>query len=272
VKAVTTRSYPIRLSRRACIAAGAGAAASAVKKWQVEPDLVLHNGAIWTVCDRVPEVEAIAIGGGRIMAVGTSAEMLALAGARTRKIDLGKKRVTPGFYDAHSHPILSGVEHLRKVACDQDSIRAIRKGIRERAAKTPAGKPVLGFLYDDSKTPQPLTRWDLDKAAPEHPVMITHRGGHTMFVNSLALTMAGVTDSTPQPQHGQYFRDAGGKLNGRIADHGMDPFDKLAAYEPSREDFRQGTALISKMFVGKGVTSACDADGDPSTVQGVYES
>ncbi len=86
--------------------------------------------------------------------------------------------------------------------------------------------------------------------------MITHRGGHTMFVNSLALKLAGVTESTPQPQHGQFFRDANGKLNGRIADHGMEPFEKLAAYEPSREDYRQGAALISKMFVSKGVTSA----------------
>jgi predicted amidohydrolase YtcJ len=271
MKALTQRSYPIRLSRRAFIAASAGAAASAVAKWQAEPDAVLHNGAIWTVSDREPEVEALAISGGRIMALGTSAEMLALAGAGTRRIDLGKKRVTPGFYDAHSHPVLSGVEHLRKVACDKSSIEAIQKDIRERAAKTSAGKPVLGFLYDDGKTPQPLTRWDLDQAAPEHPVMITHRGGHTMFVNSLALKMAGVTEGTPQPEHGQYFRAANGKLNGRIADHGMEPFEKLAAYEPSREDYRQGTALISKMFVSKGVTSACDADGNPATFQGAQD-
>ena len=266
-----TRSYPIRLSRRAFIAAGAGVAATAMAKWQAEPELVLHNGAVWTVSDRVPEVEALAVSGGRIIAVGTSAEMLALAGAQTRKIDLGKKRVTPGFYDAHAHPVLSGVEHLRKVACDQSSVESIQKGIRARAAQTPAGKPVLGFLYDDGKTPQPLTRWDLDAAAPDHPVMVTHRGGHTMFVSSLALKMAGITDSTPQPEHGQYFHDANGKLNGRIADHGMDAFEKLAAYEPSRDDFRQGMALISKMFVAKGVTSACDADGSPATVQGVQD-
>ena len=187
-----TRSYPITLSRRAFIAAGVGAAAAAMAKWQVEPDLVLHNGAIWTVGDRVPEVEAIAISGGRITAVGTSAEILALAGARTRRFDLGKKRVTPGFYDAHAHPVFSGVEHLRKVACDKSSIEAIQKDIRERAAKTPGGKPVLGFLYDDGKTPQPLTRWDLDKATSDHPVMVTHRGGHTMFVNSLEIGRAHV--------------------------------------------------------------------------------
>src|SRR5262245_44877684 len=125
-KPPVTPSYPNRLTRRAFMATGLGAAAAALGKWQIEPDTVLHNGAIWTVSERVPEVEAVAIGGGRILAVGTSAEMLALASARTRKVDLGRKRVTPGFYDAHCHPVNSGVEHLLEVACDKDSIAAIQ--------------------------------------------------------------------------------------------------------------------------------------------------
>jgi len=264
-------SYPIKLTRRAFIGVGVGTAATALAKWQIEPDLVLHNGAIWTVSERVPEVEALAISGGRILAVGSSAEMLALAGAQTRKVDLGKMRVTPGFYDAHCHPIHSGVEHLREVACDKDSIAAIQAAIRERVAKTPAGQSVLGFLYDDGKTPQPLTRWDLDKAAPNHPVLVRHRGGHTMFVNSLALSRAGITEATPNPDHGQFFRDANGKLNGRVADHAIEAFAKLLNHEPTREDYRQGTALISRMFVAKGVTSACDALGDPLTLQAAQD-
>lgn len=261
----------VGLSRRAFLVASMGAAATAMAKWQAEPDLVLHNGAIWTVGDSVPEAEALAIGAGRIIAVGTSREMLALAGARTRKVDLGGKRVTPGFHDAHAHPAESGVDHLRNVACDKTSIAAIQRDIRERAAKTPAGKPVLGFLYDDGKTPRPLTRQDLDEAAPEHPVLVTHRGGHTQFVNSLALKLAGVTEDTPQPEHGRYFHDASGRLNGRIADQGMDAFAKLAAYEPTRDDFRQGMAFISKIFVAKGITSACDADGTPATLLGAQD-
>jgi predicted amidohydrolase YtcJ len=63
----------------------------------------------------------------------------------------------------------------------------------------------------------------------------------------------------------------GGKLTGRIADHALEPFEKLAAYDPSREDPRQGAALICRMFVSKGVTSACDARGDPSTVQAAQD-
>jgi predicted amidohydrolase YtcJ len=260
-----------RLTRRGFIVTGVGAAAAAFAKWQTEPDIVLYNGAIWTVSERVPEVEAIAISGGRIAAIGTSSEMLALAGAGTRKVDLGRKRVTPGFNDAHAHPVDSGVQHLRQVACDKASIEAIVSAIRERAAGTAAGKPVLGFLYDDGKTPRPLARADLDQAAPDHPVMIRHRGGHTMFVNSAAYKLAGINESTPDPQHGQFFKDGSGKLNGRVADHATEPFDKVSAYDPTREDYRQGAALISKMFASKGVTSACDALGDPRTVRAAQD-
>jgi predicted amidohydrolase YtcJ len=259
------------LSRRTFIASSLGAAATAVARWQVEPDMVLHNGAVWTVSERIPEVQALAISGGRILAVGTNAEMLALAGAGTRKVDLGGKRVTPGFNDAHCHPIESGVEHLRKVACDKSSIEAIQNDIRARAAQTPAGKAVLGFLYDDAKTPRPLTRGDLDKAAPDHPVVIMHRGGHTAFVNSQAFKAAGIAENSPNPEHGQFFRDEQGKLNGRIADHAVDLFEKLSEFKPSREDYRKGTEFIGRMFVSKGVTSACDAGGVPDTLRGAQD-
>jgi predicted amidohydrolase YtcJ len=264
-------SYPNKLTRRAFVATGLGAAAAAWGKWQIEPDMVLHNGAIWTVSERIPEVEALAIGAGRILAVGTSAEMLALAGPQTRKVDLGKKRVTPGFYDAHCHPVHSGVEHLLEVACDKDSIAAIQADIRAKAAKTPPGKPVLGFLYDDGKTPRPLTRWDLDAATAGHPVVVMHRGGHTAYVNSLALKEAGVNEDSSNPEHGQFFRDAQGKLNGRVADAALIRFEKVAGYVPTRDEFRQGVATISRMLVAKGVTSVCDANGEPSTVQAAQD-
>ena len=142
-------------------------------------DTVLFNGRIWTVDDKLPTAEAIAISNGRIFAVGTNDEVLALATATTRKFDLGWKAVLPGFNDAHAHPADSGVEHLKRVACDKDSIEAIQSALRERAQKTPAGQWVVGFLYDDGKTPRPLSRSDLDAVAPDNPVLVAHRGGHT---------------------------------------------------------------------------------------------
>src|SRR5215467_10029747 len=164
-----------------------------------QPEIVLYNGNIWAVDPAQPRAQALAISGGRFLAVGSNADVLSLATARTRKIDLAFKTVLPGFNDAHSHPAESGVEHLRKVACDKDSIEKIQSALRERALQTPPKEWVLGFLYDDGKTPRPINRHDLDAAAPDHPVLVQHRGGHTVFVNSLASALARVNEKSPIP-------------------------------------------------------------------------
>jgi len=256
-----------RLSRRTFIAAGLGAGAAALARWDTRPDAVLYNGAILTMGSRVRQVEALALAGSRVLALGTSAEMLALAGSGTHRIDLGGKRVTPGFNDAHSHPGASGVALLTQVPLEMDSIESIKAAIHAKAAATPPGQWVVGFLYDDTKTPRPLDRADLDEAAPDHPVVVQHRGGHTAFVNSRALALAKVEENTRNPAHGEYFRDASGRHNGRVAENAADPILALAIKPPSREDYRHGAALISKQFASRGITSACEADGDPEILQ-----
>src|SRR4029077_18853165 len=105
-----------------------------------ELETVLYNGNIWTVDETQPRAQAVAISGGRFVAVGSNEEVLRLGTARTRKIDLAFKSVLPGFNDAHAHPVQSGVEHLRKVACDKDSIEKIQAALHERAAQTPPGQ------------------------------------------------------------------------------------------------------------------------------------
>jgi len=236
-----------------------------------EPEIVLYNGDIWTVDEAQPRAEAVAISGGRFVAVGSNEEVLRLATARTRRIDLAFKSVLPGFNDAHAHPVQSGVEHLRKVACDKSSIEKIQAALHERASQTPPGHWVLGFLYDDGKTPRALNRHDLDAAVPDRPVLVQHRGGHTAFVNSLALRLAQVTDQTPDPPGGRFEHDAAGQLTGFVGDAAVRLFFKLIPGTYTREDFRQGASLISKLFVSKGVTSACDADATPEAVQGYQD-
>jgi predicted amidohydrolase YtcJ len=127
------------------------------------------------------------------------------------------------------------------------------------------------FLYDDGKTPRPINRHDLDAAVPDHPVLISHRGGHTIFVNSAALQLAGVDDKTPDPPGGRYEHDSSGKLTGFVADAAAEHFHQLIPQRITRDDLRQGAALISKMFTSKGVTSACDADAGPDAVQGYQD-
>ena len=94
-----------------------------------EPETILYNGNIWTTDEAQPRAQAVAIRGGRLLAVGSNADVLPLATARTRKIDLASKSVLPGFNDAHAHPVDSGVEHLRKAGRQQ--LGPVRHAIRQ---------------------------------------------------------------------------------------------------------------------------------------------
>jgi predicted amidohydrolase YtcJ len=235
-----------------------------------KPELILHGGNIYTVNAKEPRAQAIAIARGRILAVGSDAEILNLASAAVKKIDLGGKTVLPGFIDAHSHPAQAGVMHLRMVDCDLRSIAEIQAALRERAAKTPAGEWVLGFKYDDTKTSdgRPLKIEDLTEAVPNHPVQVEHRGGHTAYCNAMALAKAGIDEKTPDPPGGKIDHDpATGKLSGRVAESARGLLDKVIPMKLTREDHREGVKLIGKMMAKTGITSATEAQGTPEDLQ-----
>lgn len=246
---------------------GTLAAASMFPLEEEKAELILHNGNVVTVNQKEPRTQAVAISRGRILALGSDADVLHLATVGTKKIDLGKKTVLPGFIDAHSHPAMAGVMHLRMVDCDLRSIAAIQAAIRERAAKTPAGEWVLGFKYDDTKTAdgRPLKIEDLDAAVPDLPVHIEHRGGHTVYCNSLAFHSAGIDAKTPDPAGGKIDHDAAtGKLSGRVAESARALFDRVIPEKLTRDDHREGVKLISKMLAKTGITSATEAQGTPT--------
>ena len=234
---------------------------------RAEPTLILYNANIITVDARNPRAQAVAIADGRLLAVGSNDEVRGLATGRTKKLDLEGKTVVPGFTDAHAHPASSGRDHLRMVACDSDSIEAIQAALRQRVEQAPPDQWVLGFLYDDGKTPHPLTRAELDAVSADRPVLVHHRGGHTVFVNSRALELAGVSQSTPDPAGGRFERDSSGRLNGHVADQATGVFEKLIHLNYSRDDYREGVRLIGKMMTGKGVTSVGDADASTDDLQ-----
>jgi predicted amidohydrolase YtcJ len=237
---------------------------------QEKPDLILHNANIFTVNSKEPRAQAVAIGRGRFLAVGSDADVLNLAGVGVRRLDLGGKTVLPGFIDAHSHPAEAGLMHLRMVDCDLRSISAIQAALRERAAKTPSGDWVLGFKYDDTKTEEgrPLTVADLDAAVPDHPVHVQHRGGHTTYSNSLAFRKAGIDEKTPDPPGGKIDRDPStGKPSGRVAENANELFENVIPQNFTRDDHREGVKLISKMMARTGITSATDAQGSPEDLR-----
>ena len=254
--------------------AGAFAVSASLPLEHIEPDLILYNGTVITMNDGQPRAEAVAIADGRFLAVGTSEKVLALATGKTNKINLEGRTVVPGFIDAHSHPAEAGLMHLRQMDCDLRSIAEIQRAVRERASKTPAGEWVLGFKYDDTKTSdgRPLTREDLDAAAPQHPVYISHRGGHTAYVNALGYKRANVSEDTADPPGGRFDRDPKtGKLNGRISERATEVFDKTIGTDYSRGDYRDAVKLISKMMSRAGITSAHDAWGVHDYLRGYQD-
>ena len=226
-------------------------------------DLILHNANIVTVEVAQPRAQAVAISGGRFLAVGSDSEVLNLATAATKRLDLGGRTIVPGFNDAHCHPSEAGLDMVLSVDCDLPSIAAIQAAIRERAAKTPAGQWILGSKYDDTKGAEgrPLNVADLDAAAPSHPVAVTHRGGHTSFYNSAAFRLAGIDDRTPAPPGGKIDHDpATGRLSGRVADDANRLFAKaLGEDRATRADRREGIKRIGQKMARAGITSVTDA-------------
>jgi predicted amidohydrolase YtcJ len=257
----------VTMKRRDFLAAlGAGTLA---RGGSVEPELVLWNGNIHTMDAANPHAEAVALAGGRFLAAGSNADIRRLAGAGAKSIDLGGKTVVPGFIDTHSHPASSGLRHLREVDCDLRSIAEIQAAIAKRAAQTPPGEWVLGFKYDDTKTAErrPLTRQDLDKVAGNHPVAISHRGGHSLYVNSVALEKADVNDKTPDPAGGRFDRDAAGKLTGCARELAKGPFERKIVTNYTRSDRREGVKIIAKMLARTGITSVHDTGGTPDDLR-----
>jgi predicted amidohydrolase YtcJ len=250
----------MRISRRQFAYLGSAALRAAVTK----PDLILYNAMIHTMDPANPQAQAIAIAGDRFFGVGRNDEIRNLASASTRRLDLGGRTVVPGFIDAHLHAASSGIMHLKQVNCDLRSIAAIQAAIRERAAKTKPGAWVVGFLYDDTKTAEhrALSIADLDAGAPDHPVIVTHRGGHTSWVNSRALKIAGVSDNTPDPSGGKYGRGPDGKLTGRVMEGpAARPFLTKIENTSTRAERREGVKSIGKLIVRSGITSVHDPAG-----------
>jgi len=237
-----------------------GSVALAGLRWQ-RPSLVLYNGNVVTMDPAQPRARAIAVFGDRFLAVGADDAVRAMAGPGTTRVDVGGRTVVPGFIDAHTHPAIAGLSHLTRVDCDLRSIAEIQAALRERAGRTPPGKWVEGFKYDDTKTREgrPLTRADLDAAVRDHPVLVVHRGGHTAYANSAAFAKAGVTESTKDPAGGKIDRDSSGKPSGRLAERAVDLVRRMIPDDDSPKSRQEGVKIISKMLAKAGITSAHDA-------------
>ena len=186
------------------------------------PDLVLYNGKIFTADTAQPWVEAVLIQGERIAQVGTSVEMLDAAGSDAQRIDLEQRTVVPGFNDAHDHvapfppavSFLTSADPLPDPAIDQvlDSVRAI-------VAREPAGTSITTSVGERILSDPRARRAELDRVAPEHPVVLAAWTGHGQVLNSAALAAVGLTDDVQDPLGGRYERDGAGRPTGLLEEY-----------------------------------------------------
>jgi hypothetical protein len=228
-----------------------------------QADLALVNGRVFTIDDAMPQVEAFAVKHGRFIAVGSTDDISNLVGSDTEVIDAEGMTVTPGFIDTHCHP--SGVNELYGVNTNLRTVAEIQAALRAKAAETPPGYWVSGFMFDDTKVVDgPLHRIHLDEAVPEHPVNVAHRGGHTNWYNSAAFALAGVTLDTPDPADGRFARDADGGLSGMVAENARGVFSRVGRRDELTPDERrtrahEGMAHISRLLTATGLTTVHDA-------------
>jgi hypothetical protein len=235
------------------------AAADRVRATRQEADLVVVNARVYTVDDARPRAEAFAVQNGRFVAIGTTAEIRALARPGTQVIDAAGMTVTPGFIDTHCHP--SGVREIAGVNVNLRTVAEVQDALRRKAATTSPGFWVTGYMYDDTKLDRPVTRRDLDEAVPDHPASVGHRGGHTGVYNSKAFELAGVTAETADPEGGRFYRE-NGELTGKVAERARGAFNGVGRNEPvTRETRRQGVAFISRAMTAAGLTSVHQTGG-----------
>ena len=219
----------------------------------------------------IQRVEALAVRGDRIQAVGTNAEIQKLKGPETQVIDLGGKFVMPGFNDAHLHLADAGLQKLSVDLTGVQNIDEFRARVAAKVEKTTPGQWVLGGGWDETKWPVPAlpSRWDLDKVSGDHPVFLDRVDGHLAVANTRALQLAGVTIASKDPEGGKIDRDENGQPTGLLRDAATEAV-REAIPPLTHDQKRAGIEVALADLAAHGVTSAQDYSPDWENFQ-IYE-
>jgi predicted amidohydrolase YtcJ len=244
-------------------------------------DIILKNANVITMDASRPSAQLVAITGDKITLVDDNDGLDGVSGAKTRVIDCGGRTIVPGFNDAHLH-FFSLVSKLLSIDLSPPavlSIADIKEAVRRKAAITTPGTLLRGTDYNEFYLAEKHcpTRFDLDEAAPDHPVVLRHRSLHAYVLNSLALSLANIDSETSEPHGSRFERDpATGELNGIIID--IPHFLREKVWPPfSGTDFEEGVSLVNRQFLSCGITSFQEASyvNDPSrwqTIKNLKES
>lgn len=231
-------------------------------------ELLLTGAAIYTLNDAQPWAEAVAVSGGKIVGVGKSDEIRKFKGKETRVLDLAGKMVLPGFHDSHVHLVTGGMELAQ---CDLNGLETqeeVFSKIRRYAAEHPEKAWIVGGGWDLPVFPAANpSKEALDEVVSDRPAYLSAADGHSAWVNSRALELAGVTSQTPDPKNGRIERKPGTKeSSGTLREAAMRLVSKHLP-EPSPEDYmdglRAGLALANRF----GLTSIIEASADQKIME-----
>ena len=230
---------------------------------------------IVTMSDDAPE--AFAVDGERIAANGSVAALRERYPS-AEVVDFGDATIVPGFNDAHAHLAVAAEDmlHLDLSADAVSSLAEIAATLAGAVARTPAGGWVRGSRYDDAKMAEGrvLTRWDLDAVSRDLPIIVLQVAGHWGVVNSKALELGAIDESTEDPPGGRYGRDASGRLNGILFETALFDFaypqatrlPQTIAPASTPEDRQRGLQLAMQAFHAAGITSVTDALCGPDDI------
>ncbi len=237
-------------------------------------DSIFSNGDIITMTDSQPAAEALAVKDGRILAVGSAADVAAHAGPATKRIDLGGKTLLPGFLDGHSHFINAirmaswanlSAPPVGKVRSIADLIATLQA--TKEAQQLKPGQWLIGYGYDGTTLAdgRELTRADLDPHFPENPVVAMHVSLHGAVLNTAAFEAAHIGIDAPAPEGGMTARIPGtGEAAGLLMEHSFLPvYMNMPA--PSEQEQLDAFETAQKTYAGNGYTTAQDAPMEPST-------
>lgn len=246
-------------------------------------DLILVNGTVLTVDPERPEAEAVAVRDGRILAVGTTAEIRALANRRTEVVDLAGRTLTPGFIEGHGH--FTGLGQSRMIldlmpTTTWDQIVAL---VAAAAAEAEPGTWILGRGWHQERwDPAPPVTFDgvpthheLSAVSPDNPVLLTHASGHASFANARALEVSGITRDTPDPIGGTIIRDDEGNPTGflrqaaqLIARQAQAQTDAQLTDEARQARFLRQVELAGEEALRHGITSFHDQGSSFTEIEG----
>lgn len=237
-------------------------------------DLVLKNGQVITVNPESEIVSAVAVLGDRICYVGSDKGAEELIGPKTTVIDLKGNSLVPGFNDAHIHTGITGLTlNSMETDCGPEQVETIeemKQKLRAAAERVPKGTLIRSFNYNHNylKDGRHPTKWDLDEAVPDHPVLMTHASFHFSVANSMALKMAGITNDTPDPVGGVFER-RDGELSGLAIDnaHGM----LYGAFPFTDEEMQLGLKRVDQAFMENGITSVQDAGANTNYLKALID-